>query len=226
MNNNIFFILSKCILFRNFEEKCIEKILKNINYKVKDYKKDEVIAIEGDSCSTIGIILDGSIEIQKLFSSGKTVTITSLIKGDIFGEVIVFSSMNKYPSTILSTFNSKIMFISKEDIVKLCSLDPLILNNLMGLLSNKILMLNKKVRNLSYETIRQKISSFLLEQYSEQNSLTIKLNVSRKALAEIFGIPRPSLSRELINMKNDNLIDFEKNIIIIKDLEALEEILY
>ncbi len=36
---NIFFILSKCILFKDFEEKCIEKILKNINYKVKDYKK-------------------------------------------------------------------------------------------------------------------------------------------------------------------------------------------
>lgn len=130
--------------------------------------------------------------------------------GDIFGEVIVFSSMNKYPSTILSNSNSSVMFISKEDIVKLCSLDSLILNNLMGLLSNKILMLNKKVKNLSYETIRQKISSFLMDQYRKQNSLTLKLNMSRQALAEIFGIPRPSLSRELINMKNDKLIDVEK----------------
>lgn len=224
--NNIFFILSKCILFKDFDEKCIEKILKNINYKVKDYKKDEIIAIEGDACSTIGIILDGSMEIQKLFSSGKTVTITTLVTGDIFGEVIVFSSMNKYPSTILSNSNSKVMFISKEDIIKLCSLDSLILNNLMGLLSNKILMLNKKVKNLSYETIRQKISSFLLDQYRIQNSLTLKLNMSRQALAETFGIPRPSLSRELINMKNDKLIDVEKNIITIKDLESLEEILY
>ncbi|MCS4515791.1 cyclic nucleotide-binding domain-containing protein [Clostridium botulinum] len=92
------------------------------------------------------MILDGSIEIQKLFSSGKTVTITTLSTGDIFGEVIVFSSMNKYPSTILSNSNSSVMFISKEDIIKLCSLDSLILNNLMGLLSNKILMLNKKLK--------------------------------------------------------------------------------
>ncbi len=134
--------------------------------------------------------------------------------------------MNKYPSTILSNSNSSVMFISKEDIISLCSLDSFILNNLMGLLSNKILMLNKKVKNLSYETIRQKISSFLVDQYRKQNSLTLKLNMSRQALAEIFGIPRPSLSRELINMKNDKLIDVEKNIIIIKDLEALEEILY
>ncbi|EJO5348914.1 Crp/Fnr family transcriptional regulator [Clostridium botulinum] len=224
--NNIFPILNKCILFKDFEEKCIEKILKNINYKVKDYKKDEVIAIEGDACSTIGIILDGNIEIQKLFSSGKAVTITTLIAGDIFGEVIVFSSMNKYPSTIISSSNSTVMFISKDNIVKLCSLDSLILNNLMGLLSNKILMLNKKVKNLSYETIRQKISSFLLDQYQKQNSLIIKLSMSRQALSELFGIPRPSLSRELINMKNDKLIDFEKNIITIKNLDGLEKILY
>ncbi len=54
--------------------------------------------------------------------------------------------MNKYPSTILSNSNSSVMFISKEDIIKLCSLDSLILNNLMGLLSNKILMLNKKLK--------------------------------------------------------------------------------
>ncbi len=65
-----------------------------------------------------------------------------------------------------------------------------------------------------------------MDQYRKQNSLTLKLNMSRQTLAEIFGIPRPSLSRELINMKNDKLIDVEKNIIIIKDLEALEEILY
>lgn len=49
-----------------------------------------------------------------------------------------------------------------------------------------------------------------MDQYRKQNSLTLKLNMSRQTLAEIFGIPRPSLSRELINMKNDKLIDVEK----------------
>lgn len=224
--NNIFSTLENCILFEKFNEKDIEKILKNINYKVKGYKKNEVIAMEGDACSSIGIILDGNVEIQKLFPSGKTVTVTRLIRGDIFGEVIVFSSMHKYPSTIVSASNSNIMFISKEHIVKLCSLDSIILNNLMGLLSNKILMLNNKVKNLSYETIRQKVSIFILDQYEEQSNLTIKLNLSKQALAEMLGMPRPSLSRELINMKNDNLIDFDKNTITIKDLNSLEDMLY
>ena len=38
-------------------------------------------------------------------------------------------------------------------------------------------------------------------------------------------IPRPSLSRELISMKKDGLIDFDRQTITIKDMEALEDIL-
>jgi CRP-like cAMP-binding protein len=95
----------------------------------------------------------------------------------------------------------------------------------MSLLSDKILMLNKKLKNISYETIRQKISSYILEEYHQQKNLKIYLNCTRKEMADQLGIPRPSLSRELINMKKDNLIDFNKNLIFIKDIDSLEDLL-
>nr|WP_242949572.1 helix-turn-helix domain-containing protein [Clostridium pasteurianum] len=44
-------------------------------------------------------------------------------------------------------------------------------------------------------------------------------------MAEELGIPRPSLSRELVNMKKDGLIDFHKNTFKILNLEAMEDIL-
>ncbi|NEZ45735.1 Crp/Fnr family transcriptional regulator [Clostridium niameyense] len=224
--NNIISVLKNCILFKNFEEEEIKHILNNINYKICSYEKQETIALESDKCNSIGILLDGTVEIQKLFSSGKTVTVDILHSGDIFGEVIVFSNTNTYPSSIIASKNTTVLFITKEYILKLCSLNSILLNNLMSLLSNKILMLNKKVKYLSYNTLRQKIASFLLEQYSTQKNLTIKLNLSREALSELLAIPRPSLSRELINMKKDGLIDFNKNIIVLNSREDLEEILY
>lgn len=106
--------------------------------------------------------------------------------------------------------------------LKLCSLNTSVLNNFMGLLSNKILMLNKKVKTLSYQNIRQKLCNYLLEESKKQNSFILKMSVSRKEMAEQLGIPRPSLSREMINMKEEGLIEFEKNIIRILDEEALE----
>ena len=86
-------------------------------------------------------------------------------------------------------------------------------------------MLNKKLKNLSYETLRQKITSFLLEIYHINKKALFQVNSSRKEMAEALGVPRPSLSRELINMKKDGLIDFHKNTFKILDLEAMEDIL-
>lgn len=223
--SNLIDILHNCIIFKNFNSENIELLLNKVNYKLCSYSKDETIAMEGEKCSSIGIILDGSIEIKKNFASGKTITIAKFLSGDIFGEVIIFSDMNRYPSTIMASSNCNILFISKENIITLCKLDNLILNNFMGLLSNKILMLNKKLKNLSYETLRQKITSLLLENYYINKKNIFQISSSRKEMAEELGIPRPSLSRELVNMKKDGLIDFHKNAFKILNLEAMEDIL-
>lgn len=45
-------------------------------------------------------------------------------------------------------------------------------------------------------------------------------------MAELLNVPRPSLSRELTKMKDDNLIDFDKNQIKIFDIDQLEESLF
>lgn len=217
--------LASCTLFQNFTAAEIVNILSNTKYKINKYKKNETIALEGDPISSIGIVLMGNIEIQKVYPSGKIVTINRMSKGNIFGEAIIFSNKKTYPSTIVSSENSEILFISEGDIIKLCSSSTVFLNNFMRVLSNRILNLSKILRDLSYQTIREKIASYLLDEYKKQNSLTITLNISRQEMADLFGTTRPSLSRELINMKNDNLIDFDRKTIKIIDIEALEETL-
>lgn len=218
-------VLKQCILMKGFLDNDIEELLKNINYSINSFSKGEIIALEGSNCSSIGIVLNGSVEVQKIYASGKTMTISKLNEGHIFGEVILFSNRNTYPATIASPENSKIMFISKDNMLKLCSINSRFLNNFMTLLSNKILMLNNKLRNISYKTIRQKIASYILEEYEMQQKLNITLSCTKKEMAEQLGIPRPSLSRELISMKEEGIIDFVKNTINILDIELLEEVL-
>ncbi|MGY0374307.1 Crp/Fnr family transcriptional regulator [Clostridium sp. JNZ J1-5] len=218
--------LITCTLFKGFTEDEINNILSNTNYKLTNFKKGETIALEDDPISSIGIVLEGSIEVQKNYPSGKIVTINRMGKGNIFGEAIIFSNKKTYPSTILSSSESKILFIHEADIIKLCSLNISFLNNFMRVLSNRILTLSKILRNLSYQTIRQKIASFLLDEYKKQKNLVIQISASRQEMADQFGTTRPSLSRELIKMKDDGLISSDKKTITILDLEALEETLF
>ncbi|MCG8500672.1 MAG: Crp/Fnr family transcriptional regulator [Firmicutes bacterium] len=214
--------LSHCLLFKNVEEKCILKVLHSLRYNLCAYPKDSTVAIEEDDCYQLGILLEGLLTIQTIYPSGKVLTLTQIHPSDIFGEVVLFSQVHKYPATITARQKSKVLFIEKKAFIDLLSEHPCIMENFISSLSHKLLMLNRKVKTLSLETIRQKICSFLLSEYKKKNTPALQLALSRKDMAEYIGVPRPSLSRELIKMKDEGIIDFKKNVFAIKDLERLE----
>lgn len=218
--------LAKCVLFRGLEQDEILNILEKINYRIVSYNKGDIIAIEGDECNNLGVILKGTIEIQKIFPSGQVTTINNFHEGNVFGESLVFTDRHTYPATISAMEYAEIIFIERADIIKLAMLNATVLTNFVRLLSHRILMLNDRLSNLSQDTIRKKIVNFLLSEYRKQQSLIISVPYSRKKMAELLNVPRPSLSRELIKMKDDNLIDFDKNKIKIIDIDKLEESLF
>jgi len=218
--------LVKSEFFKNVEIEKIEKILSHVRYYEKSYSKGEVIANEEEKCSSIGLIIKGMIQIERLYSNGKSITLQRLKAGDVFGEALVFSSTGNYPATVESVENTTIIFINKDEILKLCLKEPEILENFMTLLSDKVFMLNAKIKSISFKSLKQRVINYIIEKSRVQNSLTIKLKESKETIAAYLGIPRPSLSRELIKLREDNLISFSRDEIVILNLEDLEEELF
>ena len=211
-------------MFYDMKPEEILNLFKDIDYTIKTFSAKEIIALEGDECKYIGIILKGTLDIKRMLSN-KVVKMTSVGPGQLFGEVIVFSDVNKYPATVISSSKSEILFISKENFIKFCYTHADFLEMFLKDLSNKILILNKSIERLSYNSIRQKISNYILDEYQKQGSKFINISMTKQKLAETLGVPRPSLSRELINMKELSIIDYSKDTIKILDLEALFKIL-
>lgn len=214
--------LSRCILFKSLREEEIKALMEGVNYTIKCYNEKDIVAIEGDPCDSISIILSGDIEIHKPFSSGKVVTISHFTAGNIFAESLVFSDMKTYPATVVSSSSSCVMNIPRVELVQMLGRQPQVLENFAGVLSRRIHMLNDRITSLSLDSTRKKIVNILLLEYGRQKSQYLLLPYSRKKMAELLNIPRPSLSRELIRMKDDGLIDFYKNRIKILDLKSLE----
>lgn len=213
------------ILFKGLNEEKISEEISRIDYTIRQYPKDEIIALEDSPCKSVAIILEGEIELQKIYASGKVFILRKLQKSEVFGEVVVFSDRNTYPATIVSSTHSKIMFLNKEGIIKLCRIDEEFLNNFMKLMSSKILTLNAKLKELSFKNIREKVANFILEEYRRQNSLKIKLKDSKKNIALNLGTLRPSLSRELIKMREEGIINFDSRYIYILELDKIYKIL-
>lgn len=213
-------------IFNNVNEKELKELIISTRYIEKKYKKDSVIANEGEFCSSIGLIISGTIELQRIYQNGKYIIIKRLKSSDVFGEALIFVNKGKYPATVVSLNDTRILFIRKEDILMLCRKNTQILENFMGLLSKKIIILNDKIKSISYNTIREKVVNYILEESKFGKNTEIKLKESKEGIASYLGIPRPSFSRELMKLRDEGYIEYNRKNIKIIDIIALENLLF
>jgi CRP-like cAMP-binding protein len=105
---------------------------------------------------------------------------------------------------------------------KLCPWHGKLIENMLMMVSERALALSRKVEYLSIKSIRGKISTYLLERYKITGKTTFMLPVNRNELADFLNVSRPSLSREMCNMRDEGIIDFHRASVQIKDVEALK----
>ncbi len=218
--------LKDTVLFEGYTPAEIVALTDALPHRMSTFERGTPVAVEGARCGHIGLILRGSVEIQKVMASGRAQTLDRLEPGQVFGEALVFSRRRRYPATITATADTIIMFIPAGEIIRLCRREERFLENFLGLLSGKILMLNRRLQDLSHGSIRQKLAARILDLSRDGTSREVRLGVSRRALAEELGVSRPSLSRELGRMRADGLITFSGDTITILDPDALEDVLF
>ena len=144
----------------------------------------------------------------------------------MFGEIAAFSEMDKWPASVKAQANCEVLIVSPEKIVghceKMCISHRMLINNMLKIVSQKALILNKKVEYLVIKGMREKIATFLLETFNKTGQTTFMIHMNRNELADFLNVSRPSMSREMARMKEDGLIDFHKASIKILNLEGLK----
>jgi CRP-like cAMP-binding protein len=208
-------------LFGSFDREELVDIFKTDKYRIMEYKKNGIIHFQNEKCRTLDLILKGNVDIQKIDQNGNVFTICTIKAGDIMGANLIFAHNNDYPMTILSKTDTLVLHIKKELILDLCNINRSFLVEFLHLVSDKTLVLTNKLKSVTMKTIRQLLLEFLTYEYYLQKSPIIKLDISKKELAERFGIQRPSLSRELRKMKRDGLIEYDSRSITINNPDIL-----
>lgn len=215
-------ILENTELFKCFNSEELENIFDERYYTVKEYEKNSIIYLQNEKCESLDVILNGIITIQKIDQDGKILTINDFISGEILGENLLFSANSDYPMTIIAKTDCTLLHVKKEIVLKLCQQNVAFLTSFLMSLSSKTLILSNKIKSLTMKTIRQLIIDFLLIESFSQGRTNVKLNMTKKDLAEKLGVQRSSLSRELNKMRNDGLVEYNSNYIYIKDIESMK----
>ncbi|SHK02046.1 Crp/Fnr family transcriptional regulator [Paramaledivibacter caminithermalis] len=199
-------------IFDGVSEEQLKKIFKKIHYRIIKYSKGESVFTESNFKSSMGIILSGMVEAQKLHYSGKVIILNRMAKGEVLGISALFNNKSYYPSRLVAKNNCKILFISQEELIKIFEMDFNILQRYLSFISDKIYFLNKRIEGFTYESIYERVLCFLENERERQNNQDeIIIKYSKQELAEYLCISRASLYRVLNELAKEGLIKWEKN---------------
>lgn len=217
----------KCPLFQNLGESELLGYLHNAKVIVKEYRKNDFIALSGDPMEGIGVILEGSALLTRENIMGQRVIMANLEASAMFGEALLFSKQALWPATIKAMKASKIMFIPLETFIQTLpdcqQCQTKILSNLLEDLSEKAMILTKKVHYLTLKGMREKIFAYLTDIYTVQHSEELKLPHNREQMAEVLNVSRTALSRELGRLRDEGIIDIQGRFVSLLDLSVITE---
>jgi len=217
-----FRLVKKLCLFKHLPEDILDRLLRNRQLRIVEYRKNQIVHSEGDACKNVEIVLQGKLIVEHFSESGDLLVIAKFEPNDLIGGNLVFSLGAQYPLTITSLEPTQLVTVSGDDLFRLLSTYPIMLKTFLQMLSENTLVLNNKITRYLNRTIREGLVTFLRQESIKQNSKKIKLPCSKTHLAEILGVQRTSVSREFKKMENEGLIDFKRDNIILIGID-LEE---
>lgn len=196
--------LKETVVFNNIDEETIKNILEKTRYEIKNYSPNESIAFRGDEVKGLYIILKGTLITEMLTEEGNVIKIEELVPSDVIASAFIFGKKNSFPVDLAAKDEAEILYVERKEFLKLLFSQEKILENFLNEISNKTQLLTNKIWNsFNNKTIKKKFCDYVKK--NQKNNLFSIQNLG--ALAEFFGVERPSLSRVLSDLVKDEKLE-------------------
>lgn len=213
--------LRTCPLFRKVSNDDLQIIADDYT-SLTVSEKNIVIFSETQYEKALMILLKGRASVTKNGGSGK-ILMSILEKGDIFGMAALFYEDEPFLTEITALDKVTMLMISKENLKKIFVRWPVVSENYITILSEKIHFLNRKISTYTKGDTLRKVASFLL-QYTDAGTKTATLPYSMTDMADALNTGRASVYRAFDSLENDGIIKRSGRSVAILDFAALQNI--
>ncbi len=212
-------LLLESPLFKALNVGELPQMLECLDARVRSFTSKQYIIHENDVTEDIGVVLEGKIQINNIDAMGNRSLTGKRGVGEVFGQVVAANLSATNPVSVVADTDCQILLLKFHKLVapcsRACSFHSRVIENMMSVLAEKNLMMNRKLSILSQRSIREKLLTFLSWQYQDKKSNKFSIPFNRDELADYLCVNRSALSREISSMVNEGLITTHRNNFII-----------
>jgi len=191
------------------------------------YKKDQFIYFPDEPASYIYMIAEGHVRIGHYSDDGKEIISAILTTGEIFGELALAGEEKRRDFAQSMDNNTTVCPLSIEDLKELMFDNRELSFKLLKLVGLRLMKLERKLELLVFKDARTRIIEFLKDTASWKGKKVgyetmIQTKLTHKDIAALTGTSRQTVTTILNELKEQNLINFDRRKILIRDLQNLK----
>ena len=202
-------------LFNSLEIGELTHVLNCLGASTRSFDAKQYIVRDTDVTGESGGVLSGSVQIITEDAFGNRSITAKLAVGEPFGQVYASGNIQASPVSVQADTDCSILFLKFHKIVspcaRACRFHSKIIENMMGVLADRNLMMNRKLVILSQRSIRDKLMAYLVWQSELQHAMDFEIPFNRDELADFLCVNRSALSREISKMADERIIETERS---------------
>ncbi|MFH1663089.1 MAG: Crp/Fnr family transcriptional regulator [Chloroflexota bacterium] len=187
----------------------------------KNYDHGAMIVLEGEAAEALYFIASGAVKVFKTSADGKEQTLAIIRPRETFNEVPVFDG-DVNPASAQAMTPVTLYGIRRNDIGNILRSYPQVTINIIKVMAGRLRHLIALVEDLSFRHVIGRVARILLEYATDGASLGLRL--TQRDMAAMAGTAREVVSRSLKTLEEGGFIKIDRHRIIIKDREALNNI--
>lgn len=195
--------------------------------QARSYPKSTFIYNPGEPAEWVYFMVSGVVKTGTINEEGKEVIKNILYPGEMFGE-LGLSGMGERPD-FASTLKSEveILRIPVTILKELINKNPDVGLRMIEKLGERITRSEKRLEQLIFDDARTRIIAFLKNQAQKNgqkfaDETLIRHGFTHQDMANITGTSRQLVTIVLNELKKENLINFDRSSILIRDLDQLK----
>lgn len=193
------------------------------------YGHGELLFSEGDPCRGLYIIESGKLRIFKSSPNGREQVLAVEGPGGSVAELPVFDG-GPYPASASTVEDSQILFVSRPDLRSFCLQHPEVALKMLAVVGARLRRLVGIIEELSFTTVRQRLVAALVRLAQATGKQTdrgieFELAGTHQEMAHQLGTVRELVSRNLMRLQAEGLLEVEARSIVVRDMSGLSALL-
>ncbi len=217
-------ILMGLPLFQGVNHAKISDLIEKIKFHFLKYLDNEQFIEAFDECKNLKFLISGKVKIEIANQNKRIRIYETLSAPNVIGAEFLFGKNTVYPYKVCACHDAGIMQIEKNDYLKILKSDSVFLFNMLNYLSRNSQTPMEAVLSLTSGSIAERFA-FWLTSLTYKDATEITINCKQKDLYTLLGVQRSSFINTMGELKEQGILDYSTNEIVINDRNKLVEIL-